>query len=261
MIVLDTSTRSFGCVLAGAKNTNDASFICSYVDEPVSGNNGPNQMAYGTTVGTTNGVTAATFAAAAGGQPNYRRRIKSLNLFNADLAAITVSIQIVDSSGPTTSIGGKYTLQTLEMLNYEEGYGFQAIDVNGAVKSQNSATSSAASTADSKAVSVSVNLSTTTSTLTIVSSLQSGASVQSFTSTTFSTISSAASLGLVVSSLQSGASAQSFTSTTFSTISSAASLGLLVSSLQSAASVQSFTSTTYSTVSSAVSRVKSSFSW
>lgn len=286
MIALGNATTTVTVTLAGAKNTNDCPVTVFFTDEPVI----PTATAVAVNdkqQSTTNGVTAAVICAAGPGGVGFRRRIQSLNLFNADLAAITATIKIVDTANSTTTLQ-QVTLQTLEQLNYEQGYGFEALDVNGAVKSQNSLTSSAASTADSKAVSAALIASTATSTLTIVSSLQSGASVQSFTSTTFSTvssglsaisvaisgasaqsftsttfstISSSASLGLIVSSLQSAASVQSFTSTTWSTTSSAVSLGLLVSSLQSLASVQSFTATTFSTVSSATSRVKSSFAW
>lgn len=256
MIALGNSTSTLTATLAGAKNTNDCPVTVFFVDEP-STTNGVAVAINDKAQATTNGVTAAVICPAGPGGVGFRRRVKSLNVFNADLAAITITIKLVDTANSTTTLQ-QVTLQTLEQLNYEEGYGFEALDVNGAVKSQNSATSAAASTADSKAVSVGLLQSTATSSLTIVSSLQSGASVQSFTSTTFSTVSS----GLSAISVQvSGASAQSFTSTTFSTVSSSASLGLLVSSLQSLASVQSFTATTYSTVSSAVSRVKSSFTW
>jgi len=259
MIALGNSTTTITVTLAGAKNTNDAPFTVFFADVPAT-TNGVAVEIHDKQQGTTNGVTAATMLSAGPGGVGFKREVRSLNLFNADLAAITATIKIVDTANSTTVLQ-QVTLQTLEQLNYEQGYGFEALDVNGAVKSQAAATSSATSTADSKAVSAATIASTATSTVTIVSSLQSAASIQSFTSTTFSTISSGVSLDRVVSSNISNLSVQSLTSTTFSTISSSASLGLLVSSLQSAASVQSFTSTTYSTVSSAVSRVKSSFTW
>lgn len=150
MIALDTSTRSLQFQLAGAKNTNDASFFCTYVDEPASVT-GVGVAVYVTQVGTTNGVTAVTVAPAPGAGPGYRRRIKSFNLFNADLAAITVSVQINDTSGSVTTVGQKITLQTLEQLNYEEGYGFETLDSQGATKSQAASTSSATSTAQAAA--------------------------------------------------------------------------------------------------------------
>lgn len=170
-----SATQSLQVVLAGVKNTNDAPVITSYVDEPVGSNGIAN--AVGTTAqATTNGLTAVTLASGTA-QQGYRRRIKSINLQNADLAAITVSIQIVDSAGPTTTVGQKYTIQTLENLNYEEGYGFDSIDANGATKSQAAASSSATSTADSKGVSAGTQASTNLSTATVQSSTTSSAVV------------------------------------------------------------------------------------
>lgn len=152
MIALDLSTRSFSAVLSGAKSTVDASFVCTFVDEAVTPNGISAPTVANSQVGTTNGVTAVTLVSAPASGVGYRRRVKSLNLFNADNAAITITLQIVDTAGSVTTKFQQITLQTLEMLNYEEGFGFETLDVNGAQKSQVGQTSSATSTADSKAV-------------------------------------------------------------------------------------------------------------
>lgn len=171
MIVLNTQTRSLQVVLAGAKNTNDAPFVANWIDYPNSPAAGAAGEVPGATPGTTNGVTAVTIMAAPGMYPQYSRKLKSFNLNNADLAAITVSILYNDNG--TTYALFKCILQTLEQLTYEDGFGFEALDANGAIKSQAAATSSAtslaqssadsagtrASVADSKALSVSSNTS------------------------------------------------------------------------------------------------------
>lgn len=151
-IALDTPTRSLQIVLSGAKNTLDAQFLATYSDVPVGGAHmvAMRDVPF-SNPGTTNGVTSAVVVPAPPGNTAYRRVLKSLSLSNVDTAAITLSINFVDTAGVTTALF-RCTLQTLETLVYEDGFGFDALDANGAVKSQNSATSSATSTADSKAV-------------------------------------------------------------------------------------------------------------
>ena len=45
-----------------------------------------------------------------------------------------MAIKLVDSAGATMVLQ-QTTLQTLEQLVYEEGYGFEALDVSSATKS------------------------------------------------------------------------------------------------------------------------------
>lgn len=146
MIALGNATTTITATLAGAKNTNDADVTCFFTDEP-SGMTGVAVAVMDKQQSNTNGATPVTILSAGAAGVGFRRRLKSMTLFNADLAAITVNIKIVDSAGPTTTTLQKVTLQTLEQLTYEEGSGFQAFDVNGALKSQAVATSSATSTA------------------------------------------------------------------------------------------------------------------
>ena len=236
MIALGNATTTLTATLSGAKNTNDAAVTVFFTDEP-SSPSGVAVAVYDKQQSTTNGVTPVTICAAGPGGVGIRRRVKSINIFNADLASITVAIKIVDSSGPTTTTLQQITLATLEQLNYEEGYGFEALDVNGAIKSQAAATSSATSTAQLLA----------TSAWSVLTQINAPASVLS-TSVQASSLAAA----IVPASINSVSSQAS---------SMAAQNPNTVSSLQSAASVQSFTSTNWATVSSATSRVKSSFSW
>ena len=206
MIVLDTTTGSLQIVLAGAKNTNDCPFVANYLDEPVGSTS--LKPAGSCNPGTTNGTTAVTIVPATGLAPGWRRRLLSFNLNNADLAAVTVSIQYVD--GATTYTLYKCILQTLEQLQYEEGFGFTTVDVNGAQKSQAAATSSATSTAQaagsqaSSMASIALNGSSQASSIAAaivpasINSVSSQAS--SMAALVPASVSSAASLALLVSS-------------------------------------------------------------
>lgn len=247
MIVLDNNTRSLQVVLAGAKNTNDCPFVASYLDEPVSSTSA--KAAASSNPNNTNGVTAVTILAAPGLAPSWRRRLLSFNLNNADLAAITVSIQYNDNG--TTYNLYKATLQTLEQLQYEEGYGFTCVDANGAAKSQAAATSSATSTAQLLATSAWSVLTQINAPASVLStSVQASSLAAAIVPASVNSVSSQASSlagGIVIASLNS--------------VSSIASLAVLVSSLHSLESIQSYTATNWATVSSATSRVKSSFSW
>ena len=146
-IALDSTTRSLTVVLAGAKTSLDAQFIATYEDRPVSPALGNTALAVPfTNQGTTNGVTAAVVMPSPAGLPAYRRVLKSLQFNNVDTGAITVTFNFVDTAGSTTKLV-TFVLQTGEYIGYEDGYGFDVFDVNGALKSQNANTSAATSTA------------------------------------------------------------------------------------------------------------------
>lgn len=263
LVVLNNTVKKLQVKLAGAPSTNQCPMTASYmeIDRDGLGGRGPNVIHESVDSITTSGTAVDLLSAAPTGK---RRIVDGFSLYNADTAAVTVTVQeYVDAN--TTRILFTAALQTLETLHYSEAQGWYAIDVNGNRKTNAAASSGAASTANSIASAASsVAASIATLNPATISSLQSGTSVLSFTSTTWSTVSSQASSMVVlnpntVSSLQSAASVQSFTSSNWSTVSSAN--PATVSSLQSGASSLSFTSTTWSTVSSATSRVKSSFSW
>lgn len=172
MIALGNTTSTITATLSGAVSTNQVMCTVFFTDEPAT-TSGVAIPIHDKLQTLTNGATPVTICAAGPGGVGFRRRVEEMNIFNNDTAAITIAIKLVDTAASTMTLQ-TITLQTLEQLNYVQGYGFIALDVNGAVKSQNSATSAAASTADSKAVSVSViasaNLSTTTSQSTLTSS-------------------------------------------------------------------------------------------
>ncbi|HEX7828638.1 MAG TPA: hypothetical protein VF787_03245 [Thermoanaerobaculia bacterium] len=272
-IILDDKTRSLTIVLSGAKTVNDCPFSASYEDAA------PGASVRGTSVGTnpgkTNGVTVVTVVPAP--PDGFQRKLKSFNLSNQDTAACTYLIKIADSddaNGPYTVT--QITLQTLESLMYEEGFGFWTLDVNGAQKSQAAATSSATSTAQATASAASVSVSAASISISTVSSqassLAGGIVIASVNSVSSQASSMAALTPASVSSQASSIAAAIVPASINSVSSQASSMNALgpasiasslasVSALQSGASVQSFTSTNWSTVSSATSRVKSSFGW
>lgn len=270
LMVLNDTTKKMQVLLGGAVSSTECPITVSYLEEDQDGiaNRGAGSQSKSADSITT-GASAVDVLGAA--PSNKRRVVTGFSLFNADSATVEVTIRQYVTAA-TTRIIAKMSLLTGQHLYYSEARGLYAVNTNG---EQKTTASSEASTALSTAQVVSslqsgasaqsftsTNWSTVSSGVSldrVVSSLQSAASVQSFTSTTWSTISTA--VPATVSSLQSLASVQSFTATTWSTVSSGVSLDRVVSSLQSAASVQSFTSTTWSTASSAVSRVKSSFGW
>lgn len=150
MIALDTNTKTLQIVLAGAKNTNDAQVVASYEDRPATASTNPTVGHEVATV--TSGVTPAAILPAPG--QGFIRVLKSLSVYNADLASITLTLYINDSSGGSiSSTILKQTRLTLETLTYEDGAGFLSYDATGAIITQAAATSSSTSTADSKAVS------------------------------------------------------------------------------------------------------------
>lgn len=125
-LILDSTTKKLQIVLAGAKTTLDANWSASWEDTPNVG--GPYAgLSGGQAHGATNGATAVDLVPAPGA--GVTRRLTSLWLNNSDTGTITLSIQIVDSSGPTTRVVWKGTRATLEQLSYENGAGFQAFSV------------------------------------------------------------------------------------------------------------------------------------
>jgi hypothetical protein len=224
MIALGNATTTLTATLSGAKNTNDAPVTVFFVDEP----SAPTGVAVAVNdkyQSTTNGVTPVTICTAGPGGVGMRRRVKSINVFNADLAAITIAIKIVDTANSTTTLQ-QVTLQTLEQLNYEEGFGFQAIDAGGAVKSQAAQTSSATSTALETASQASSMAS-----IALVGSSQASSLAAAIVPASVNSVSSQASslaAGIVVASVNSVSSqASSMAALVPASVSSNASLGVL----------------------------------
>lgn len=227
MIALGNATTTLTATLSGAKNTNDCPVTVFFTDEP-STPSGVAVPVFDKYQATTNGVTAVVICPAGPGGVGVRRRVKSINIFNADLAAITVAIKIVDTANSTTTLQ-QITLQTLEQLNYEEGYGFEALDANGAIKSQAASTSSATSTAQAAGSQASSMAS-----IALLGSSQASSIAAAIVPASINSVSSQASslaAGIVVASVNSVSSqASSMAALVPASVSSNASLGVLGSS-------------------------------
>jgi hypothetical protein len=130
------------------------------------------------------------------------KRIKSFSFYNADTSSVVVTVRFYNANG-TTRVVRKQTLLTLEGLHWNEAQGWHSVDANGNRKgnsaSTDTAVSSQASSIAAAIVPASINsVSSQASSIAAVnphtvSTNQSGASAQSFTSTTWSTVSSATS--------------------------------------------------------------------
>lgn len=225
------SAQSLKVVLSGAKNTNDCDVTVGYVEGRGGPRNQP-QMVHSHT----NGVTAVTLLTGM----SVGRSITGISFYNNDLAAVTLTFEIVDASTGTTTVIKSVTLQTLESLDFSEARGWYSTDANGNTKTNQPASSGAASTADSKAVLASSQASSILANVATPGSSQ----ASSIAALTPASVSSQASS---VATLQ---------ATHSSTISSM--VALVPASVSSQASSMAAIE---ATISSIASRVKSSFSW
>lgn len=187
-------------ILAGAVNTTEPPVAVAYHE-----GDDLERAVNKTTGATTNGGTAVDLVTGVA----EGRTVDTFSLFNSDLASIVVTVRLYDVGG-TTRILRQCTLLTLEGLHWNKETGWYAVDANGNRKSNSS---SGDSTNISTALSTAVRASSTASTLTAANP----ASVSSQAS------SIAAVNPHTVSSIQSVVSTASFTNTTWSTVSSAAS--------------------------------------
>lgn len=126
MIILDSTTESLEILLAGAVTTTQAPFSVSYADHNAS----VPSFTPGSSDGQTNGTTAVTLASAPAS--GVQRQIKRINIYNADSAAMTVTIRL--NNGGTLRTILSVTLQTGERIEYEDSEGFRVFTVTGAVK-------------------------------------------------------------------------------------------------------------------------------
>lgn len=122
-MILAATTSSLVCVLAGAKATNDCPIVATWSDITASG------ATPGETDGTTNGVTQANIVAAPAG--STQRFIKYVSVFNADTAAITITVSYDDNAILRSIL--KVTLGIGESLQYD-GQKWQTYDATGAAK-------------------------------------------------------------------------------------------------------------------------------
>jgi hypothetical protein len=117
-MVAVASTQSLEVVLGGAKATSDCPFSATGVnstDASVYANNG-----------TTNGVTAVTIIAA---PASGYRLLKSLLVYNADTAAVAITVRIKQSSTYYTLCS--ISLASGYLLQYAPESGFTTIDASG----------------------------------------------------------------------------------------------------------------------------------
>lgn len=123
MLILDATTKSLEIKLAGAVAANQLPVTAHYTDITTA------LYMPGSSDAESNGTTAVTIVAAPGA--STQRHVESISVYNADTAAVTVTIQLNNNS--TLRIITKVTLQAAEQLFYEDGMGWQIIDANGAV--------------------------------------------------------------------------------------------------------------------------------
>lgn len=143
---LVNTNQSITAVLSGAKNTNDANFAVQYQDivNKTGIQNTSVVSSPGNNAGSTNGVTAvtllthgpATGPASGTGTAAQARQMIGLQIYNADLANITVTLTLVFSPSVSVTLG-VFTLATLEQLNYSPEYGFSILNASGTVKVSN----------------------------------------------------------------------------------------------------------------------------
>ena len=121
MIILDTTTRKLQVLLGGAVATNQCPCMASWVDVTSS--------AYtpGTTVANTNSTTAVDLVAAPAS--STYRQIKTLSIYNADTASVTVTVRYNDNGTTYTLL--KVTLPTLYHLVYTDTDGWSVHDTAG----------------------------------------------------------------------------------------------------------------------------------
>ena len=120
MIRLDRTTRILQAILAGAKTTNDAQCVVGFYDVPTRAKNDFSEYAGATNVQDTNGGTVVTICAA---PPDVGivRNIDFISVHNYDSAAITVTVQIYNSTGTVTTRLHKDTLNAGQTLTWSRG--------------------------------------------------------------------------------------------------------------------------------------------
>jgi hypothetical protein len=232
MFTLDKVTRTLQALIGGAPTTTNPTFLCTYEQSPPT-------AGFTTTPGSLNGATAVNLTPVPA--TGCTITVKELAIQNVDTVAQNVTVQMLDSSGPTTSrLVGPYTLQTGETLCYTPDQGWYCMDVNGNRKTNQPASSGASSTALSAGVSAGTAASQASSEAASAGTAASQAS------------SEAASAGTAASTTSSAASstASSTTTTESQNSSQAASAGTAASTASSEAASAGTAASTASSVAS-----------
>lgn len=122
-MILNGTLISLQAVLAGAASANQPECHVAYVDYNKEGNVTPPTIQRTALNSTTDAIILAA-------PPfNPTREVISASIYNKDTASVTVTVKTDD--GTTERIIAKATLLTLEVLCYEKGQGWYALDANG----------------------------------------------------------------------------------------------------------------------------------
>jgi hypothetical protein len=124
MFTLDATTASLEVVLAGAVTTNQLPIVSSYVDKTAT------TFTPGKTTTQTNSTTGVTIVAAPAA--STQREVHSINIYNADTVAATITIRENDNS--TLRILVKIVLAVADTLRYTHADGWLVTDTNGNIK-------------------------------------------------------------------------------------------------------------------------------
>lgn len=125
MIILAKPTEKVQAVMSGAANSTNPTFITAVRHFGQS----RAQTSYTGVQGALDGTTAVDIIPAPGAA-SPERIVESINIYNDDNAAVTITIQM-DVDG-TTRILARFTIQTLETLEYTDQNGWAVYDANGA---------------------------------------------------------------------------------------------------------------------------------
>jgi hypothetical protein len=132
MIILDTATRSLEILLAAVPTTQLPVVAC-YAD------NTSTAFTPATTTATTNSSTAVTIVGSPSGSPLPQRVVKFINVFNADTAAATITIQYNDNGTLQKLV--VFTLAAGESLEYSEKGDWYVVGTCGQTRTMNIAES------------------------------------------------------------------------------------------------------------------------
>ncbi len=130
MLTLDATTASLEVVLAGAITTNQLPIVSSWADKTTT------TFTPGKTTTQTNSTSTITIVAAPAA--STQREVHSINVYNADTVAATITIRENDNSTLRTLV--KVTLVVGDTLFYTHSSGWKVMDSTGAEKVNSSLT-------------------------------------------------------------------------------------------------------------------------
>ncbi len=130
MLTLDATTASLEVVLAGAITTNQLPIVSSWADKTTT------TFTPGKTTTATNSTSTVTIVAAPAA--STQREVHSINVYNADTVAATITIRENDNSTLRPLV--KITLNVGDTLFYTHANGWRVTDSTGAEKTNSSLT-------------------------------------------------------------------------------------------------------------------------